>query len=199
MSGHGSRLSGAWNERPWTSNPLMTGSRRWEMALRLVLTAVLVLSVPVVAAVGTAMYDSLRTNAERAAAETRTVEATLQEDAEVEVAADAMWSSTLAGVAPATWTVDGIRHTGDISTDGNAEAGETVTIWVDSAGDLTAQPRSTSDAATDAVVVAVFTWIAMAGVAVAAAAGAHVAVNARRFATWDTAWAKLDSENPTSR
>lgn len=56
---------------------------------------------------------------------------------------------------------------------------------VDAGGNLTAQPLSHNDAATEAVVTAVSLWIAVAGACTAACALLRVRLNRARYAAWD--------------
>ncbi|MET0474517.1 MAG: hypothetical protein ABW001_07750 [Mycobacterium sp.] len=61
--------------------------------------------------------------------------------------------------AEISWDVDGLPHVGTIRRPEPFAAGEQIPVWVDAKGNLAGKPPSPGQAATDAVLLAVFSWV----------------------------------------
>ncbi len=90
---------------------------------------------------------------------------------------------------PARWKApDGQFRTGEVSAPTGTQAGSTVTIWVDRAGQLTAAPLQPGQIAGRVHVVEVLAAIALALGLIAVGVAGHSALNRRRLAAWGTEW-----------
>lgn len=152
----------------WPHGRLLWGLRRNDMlrisdrveAIATVFAMVLVvLAIPVAAAVGTSSHERL------IAAETARV-ATLRS-----VTAKAMSDGRAVVVGPrddyvadVSWTVDGATHTGVVEWPSKVHAGDEIGVWLDPAGDLTSGPAPAGQAAVAATVLAAAAWLSFAAV-----------------------------------
>ncbi|WP_328500570.1 hypothetical protein OG828_07610 [Streptomyces sp. NBC_00457] len=84
------------------------------------------------------------------------------------------------GRAEVSWTAaDGSIHTGKTLIDAGRQSGSKVVVWVDSRGELTAEPASATEAAVEAGVL---------GTAAALAVVARRRLDRRRISQWDREW-----------
>jgi hypothetical protein len=166
---------------------------RLESRVFVVLLVLFALGAPAVGLVTGAV--SYREVAPQAAIErqtrTRTTATVVAEAATVAARPESTWPSGLARV-PARWrAADGTTHTGDVTVGPAAVAGDTVHLWTDLRGDVTARPRSVAQ------VVASAAWLgtlAAAGYALLLLAVAFLARRAfdrRRQDLWAEAWRTL--------
>lgn len=117
-----------WRLRPWNSNPLMRASDRWEALLRLLAVALMLLAVPVAAAVGTATYTSSgeRISAENAA-KTEVLATVLTEPKQTVAAGPAQAAHFEAQIQ---WKRDGDVGKGTIEVRRDTKVGSTVQTWL---------------------------------------------------------------------
>ncbi|MFJ9365824.1 hypothetical protein ACIRRA_15600 [Nocardia sp. NPDC101769] len=138
-----------WRMRPWNTNPLMRASDRWESVLRVLVVVLLLLAVPVAAAVGTETYTRSAAHISVANASKTTVQATvLTAPKEVQPAGPAQPASFESQVQ---WQHDGNLATGTIEIRHDTKVGDTVQIWVGPDGLVTDPPRQPEMAMWDGV------------------------------------------------
>ncbi|MEW5808773.1 MAG: hypothetical protein AB1925_04900 [Actinomycetota bacterium] len=168
-----------WIRRLLMHHPLVRSSDRVEAASLLLIVVVALFSVPLVGAVGTAVHDSLSHTFAAQRAERQQVEATVTGDSRV--TAQAYDNPYL---SPIQWQFNGITHTDEVRT-AKMNAGDHLTIWVDSTGERRAAPLSDRDAAVQAVIAAVSLWFTVVGVAVGGWAIVRMRLDRGRYAEWD--------------
>lgn len=158
-------------------NPLLRASDRVEALLLVLAVAVSLFTVPIAAAIGTAVHDSRsRLYAEQVQTR-RPVTATVVGDSRSPRKFD---SRTVQ--MPARWDFAGAERTGDIAAPPAAKVGDDVEIWVDGQGSPVTRPDlSPRD---QAVTIAVAIWCAVSLTATASFAGAQHALDRARYAGW---------------
>jgi hypothetical protein len=142
-------------------NPLVRTSDRIQALVSALAVVVVLLSVPVAAAVGTAVYDSRRDVYAEQAHSRHLITATITDDTGAPKI-----SRANTAMMKARWSAAGAEHTGAVEAPSATESGDTVAIWVDNNGELADEPTPTNRAAVDAVTAALFI---LAGVTAAAA------------------------------
>lgn len=188
MRGENSRIRRLIRLYRFDRNPLR---RRWDRLESLLLAAVLLLfaacAVPAVA-LGSSVYAgglSAELNG-------RWVTARLVTDA------PGMTKVSPEGPGVTTATMvrwigpDGKWRSGTAPVPPGAKAGSTVRVWTDPDGNLTLAPPDRLETTTRAIVVGVGVQLLGGGVLLGAYALAHRALERRRDAAWDAAWAALD-------
>lgn len=157
-------------------NPLVRASDRVEALILVLAVAVSLLTVPIAAAVGTAIHDSRsRLYAEQAQTR-RTVAATIIADSDREN------PSSRTVMVPARWFAAGAEHTGDVIAKQPTKVGDEIEIWVDNAGSAIGQPMMT--ALGEAVASAMAIWCAVTLSAAALFAAARIALDRGRYSGW---------------
>ena len=90
---------------------------------------------------------------------------------------------------PARWIApDGRPTTGEIPVPTGTTAGMTTPIWVTRDGELTSQPLQDSQVASQTLLVAILSVVALALSLAVAGALARRALDKRRLAAWDAEW-----------
>ncbi|MGZ4506246.1 MAG: Rv1733c family protein [Blastococcus sp.] len=167
------------------SGPLKRGSDRLQVALRLLLLAVLLMGIPVALAVGTAAHSQIAAEATVQAASRFRVTARLTADALI--SADGNSAS-----APAAWSgPSGTRGVGVLSVAATARKGSTVPVWVDRSGHSTREPLTPSDVTAGAVGYSLGT---LAGIWFTAAGGYLLVrrmIDRHRLRAWADEWAAV--------
>lgn len=157
-------------------NPLIRASDRVEALILVVAVAVSLLTVPIAAAVGTAIHDS-RSRLYAEQAKTRhTVTATVIAHSDRENPR----SRTV--MVPARWIAAGAEHTGDVLAKLPTKVGDEVEIWVDDEGSAIGRPAMT--ALDEAVASAVTIWCAVTLSAAGVFAVARIALDRGRCSRW---------------
>ncbi|WP_427924177.1 Rv1733c family protein [Streptomyces sp. cg40] len=91
--------------------------------------------------------------------------------------------------AEVRWTTaDGTRRTGSTLVETGKKAGAEVVVWVNSAGDLTVEPPSRTDATLESTVLGLIAALAFAGLAFGTGAVARYRLDQRRIDSWGTEW-----------
>lgn len=172
-------------------------SDRLETLARVLLVLALLAAVPVALAVATATYTNGVSLAATETASRHLVTARLLEDAEPRHGA----ATASTGSATVGWTDRaGAARQEPVAVPVGARAGSTLRIWVDHRGDRVPPPGTAEDAASDAVVFGLSTFVGIAALAV----GAHVAFRALldrgRMRRWEESWAAIEPiwTRPTS-
>lgn len=163
-------------QRLFGRNPLVRVSDRVEALVSVLAVVLSLLTLPIAAAVGTAVYES-RSNLYTEQDQNRsTVAATVVEDS----AAPDPWSKTT--TARARWFAAGAEHTGVVQGRTMLRAGDSVEVWVDEDGAQVSHPvRSAVD---EAVVTALVIWLSVAITATAFCVGTRAVLNRIRHARW---------------
>lgn len=162
--------------RLFARNPLIRPSDRIEALVLVVAVTVSLLTVPIAAAVGTAVHDSRsRLYAEQAQSR-HTVTATVIGDSHDE----SPQSTTV--MVPARWFAAGAQHTGDVLATRPTRLGDEIEIWVDTEGSAVGRPSNT--ALDEAVSVGLAIWCAVSLSAAAVFVAARVALARGRDARW---------------
>jgi hypothetical protein len=173
------------------SGPLKRTSDRLEHLARILLVLILLMGVAVALAVATAHYTSARTETAAQAADRHRASAELLEDER----ARGDGAGTLPGVsgAPAVWTdSSGVERRGVIPVPEGAQAGSTVSIWIDREGTRTTRPISNGDVATESAGYALLTYIGISMVAFGAYRSFRKLLDRNRSRRWAAEWAKVE-------
>lgn len=170
---------GVWLRRLTARNPLVRVADRFEAFALLAVGAVMILTVPVAGAVGTATHDRL--------SETFAAQRLVRQDVNATAVADSREDpepyQTLY-LTTVTWTYNGVTHEDDVRTH-RIDAGDTVVISVDGAGNRTARVPTDDDAAAQAVLAALGLWCAVVTAAVALWLLLRMRLNHLRSTAWD--------------
>lgn len=171
------------------SGPLTRRSDRVELASRLLAAVVLLLALPIALAVGTAVGADAAAHAREQAAVLHQQQARL-----LNTAPDtASGSRALAVPEWATWSApDGTVREGVVRAPRDAQAGDTVEIWVDRDGQQAHAPLDAADVGTVAVVVGVASLLGLTATAI----GGHLLVCRvlwqRRARQWEQQWRAVE-------
>jgi hypothetical protein len=139
-------------------HPLVRTSDRIEAIATIAAILFAVAIIPVIATFGTSLHEHQAAIYARQAGTVHQTTATVT----AEVTADTVMSDHSiidVYVADVAWEVAGAAKVGTIRWPQPLVVGEHVPVWVDAGGDLAAQPVSPRQAATDAVVMAVYSWV----------------------------------------
>jgi hypothetical protein len=159
--------------------PLVRTIDRVEAIVLVLAVVVSLLSAPIAAAVGTAVYDSNRILYAEQAHNRHTVAATVTE---VPVSQQISRSGTMP--VTARWSVDDAEHTGTVKAQSTTAAGDSIAIWVDNNGAQVSAPPSTTRAAAEAVVAAVAIWVSVIAAAATLYAITRAVCDRVRFSGW---------------
>ncbi|WNG87577.1 hypothetical protein C6A87_028280 [Mycobacterium sp. ITM-2016-00317] len=157
---------------------------RIEAALLVLAVAMSLFALPIAAAAGTAVYDSLRHSHVEQTANRQMVEATV---GEVSVRGD----RTRRADVPATWIVGGVQHSGTVRAPATVEPGDTVEVWVDEAGRQVPAPASVGSAPAQAVTTSVLIWAGAVVVAASMFGIGRALCSRARDTRWDSGLHKL--------
>jgi hypothetical protein len=165
-------------------NPLRRGSDRAETAVLGVLVAVFLAGAPFVAhAAGSWTYTMSSREAQAQQAALHQTRATLTQAAP-------SWSISEGGAeANARWKApDGQERTGQVFVPGAAQAGSTVMVWVNQAGQITDSPLRHSQVTGRADTARVLAVAALAVTLIIVGWAARWALDRRRLAAWGAEW-----------
>ncbi|MCV7302937.1 hypothetical protein H7J93_25250 [Mycobacterium barrassiae] len=163
-------------------NPLLRASDRIQALVLAVAVVVSLVTFPVAAAIGTAVYDSRRDIYAQQHQTRHLVSATITDDA---AAQDI--SQTETATMMARWTAAGSENTGAVEAQPASKPGNHVTIWVDDSGALTDEPTPTSRAGVDAVTAALFMWAGVTAAMALLVAVVQVVCDRVRAIRWQRA------------
>jgi hypothetical protein len=141
-------------------DPLVRTTDRIEALVVVLAVVVSLLSVPIVAAMGTAVYGSSRQAYAEQADTRHTVPATVTD---VPTSQQILRTTTI--TVPARWTAAGAEHTGAVKAPSTTKPGDPIEIWVDNNGAQVDKPTPTTRAAAEAVMGALVIWICVAAAA----------------------------------
>ncbi|OBF91199.1 hypothetical protein A5791_15380 [Mycobacterium sp. 852002-51163_SCH5372311] len=165
-------------------NPLVRATDRVEALVFVLCVAVLLIAVPIGAAVGTAVYDS-RTRIYAEQVQTRhPVTATVTGDSHPRRDVE---SPTV--TIPARWFAAGAERTGDVTAPLTAKIGDDIQIWVDDEGVSVPAPVNTARDA--AVTFGIATWWAITVLALGLFARARITLDRLRYDQWQQSFNRL--------
>jgi hypothetical protein len=174
------RLAGWWALRAFSRNPLVRTTDRLEVAIIGVAILVVLIAVPFVGALGTAVHDTRSRIYAEEARSRHLVRVTALSDS------TATLRPNMSGiVVRGRWDANGSELTGEFATDHKVKAGDHPAFWVDNDGNQVDAPTPSSRAAVDAVSVAVVTWWSLALGSAASGIAARTRLQRWREAAWD--------------
>jgi hypothetical protein len=182
-----------WRLAPWSRNSLMRPSDRFE-SLAVLMAALLVLMlVPCAAAFGTVSYTDLSEQSRTDRANRHVTTAVLVDDPKPRMDDGYTRSPLTHDEAPARWRASDVSpRTGDVEAPPNAQAGDTVDVWIDASGDVVDEPRTGTENAAIAVSAALCVWAIGATTAVVLLALVRWAGSRERMRRWDREWGNVD-------
>ena len=176
------RLAGWRVLQVFSRNPLVRTSDRLEAGVIGATILVVLIAVPFVGALGTAVYDTHSRMYAEEARSRHLVAATVLSDSTTTLKRD-----TSGIVVRARWSANGSERAGEFALDRDVKAGDHLDVWVDGNGNQIDAPTPPYRAAVDAVGAAVVTaWSVVVALA-ALVALAHTRLERRREAAWDRA------------
>jgi hypothetical protein len=165
--------------RLFDRGPLVRTTDRVEAFVVIMAIVMALLTVPIAAAIGTAVHDT-RSHAYAEQNETRrNVTATVSE-----VPAVQAFSRTGMITVPVEWWDGDTRHTGSVPAQASVDTGDSVDLWVDADGAQVLAPTPSSRAAVEAVAAAVAVWVSVAAGAAILSALVQMACDRIRSAAW---------------
>jgi len=158
-------------------NPLIRTSDRVEALVLLCVVVVALLAVPVAAAAGVAVHDERSRHHAEQARQHRTVTATVTGTGDPRRNIERPTATV-----PASWSVAGTTHSGDVVAHRTVKAGQQIEIWVDDRGSPVAKPTRT--ALDEAVTFAIGVWCGVSASAVALYVTLRIVLDRFRYAGW---------------
>ncbi|MBY6412584.1 hypothetical protein HQ346_11345 [Rhodococcus sp. BP-252] len=183
---------------PALHNPLFRRSDRIQARVKNVVVTLVILMVPIAAWLGMSTLETQQ--ARMVAQETSLHQVTATTTAEAQampLATGDGGSSTTASV-DATWTFDGAQHNGSVSVASGSPAGTESEIWVDAAGERTAQPTTGADAVAAALFVGIGSLFAVAMILSGVYTVVRYRLDQQRDSEWDVAIKNFLNENSPS-
>ena len=171
------------------SGPLKRGTDTVECLSRFLVLVVVLLSVPVALAVGTAVRTDLTAMARQQAAERTQVTAVVTADAEAP--ADAAPRTQVP--VPARWTSPGgASMEGDVPARPTTRAGDTLTLWTTSDGRRADDPMTAAEVRRSTLVLVGVGWAGGVAATVLLHAALCRLLDRRRDWRWALEWARVE-------
>ncbi|GAB0102714.1 hypothetical protein JMUB6875_16840 [Nocardia sp. JMUB6875] len=178
-----------WRMRPWSANPLMRGSDRFEALLRTFVVAGLLFMVPVAGAIGSTTYTGSAERIRTDNAAKVQVPATAVTDA-ARVPSSSPYHS--AGYqATVRWTREGAASTSVIDVDPATKSGAVVQIWVGPNGKPTRPPDQADTAVLDGVGLGLMVLLLSGTTAIALLWAVELLLNSVHNRQWETEWRRV--------
>lgn len=195
-------LAESWPPRWWVSqlsgkSPLVRSSERKLARLAVALTAVALLAIPVVAAVGSTLVAQEVERSERRAMAVSQVSAVLLEDASQSSGrtVNGLMEGSVPAQVPASWRLpNGAQRHGLVSVGPGAAAGTAIDIWVDQTGAKVRPPLTVEQAAASGVAQAVAIWLAFALGLAGIYWIARIKCGRVSSADWDAEWRRVQGD-----
>ncbi|ANW65034.1 hypothetical protein BCA37_16835 [Mycobacterium sp. djl-10] len=175
-----------WLLRALGGNPLVRGSDRVEAAITAVLAVLVILALPVAAAVGVAVHESQTTYLTEALATRH------------QIAAEASGDSTPATEPGGTtyltsvrWVVGNQVYDDVVSSRDSHRRGDPVTIWVDETGSRVPAPPTSTDIALASGIAGAAVWGAAALACAAVLALARSRLDRNRYVAWERGFRRM--------
>ncbi|MGQ4600785.1 Rv1733c family protein [Nocardia sp. R6R-6] len=180
-----------WRSQPWSANPLMRASDRWEALVRLLAAVVVLIAVPVAGAAGTAGYTCAVARIRTENAEKVAVTATVTGEPERRVTAARYEGIQEQREAPVRWTYGDREHTATVEVPGATELGGRVTVWLGSDESVTTPPRPASDAAWAGILAGLAALAGICCAAVALVLTTSWLLGRMHSAAWESEWRRM--------
>jgi hypothetical protein len=162
-------------------NPLVRVSDRIESAVTLIAVVVVMLAIPIAAAIETAEHDRLSSRYAENNASLSQVDATVADTAVLH----RIRPDEFAYATPVHWVFDGTDHSGTVDRQTRLHTGDSVSVWIDETGSMSSGPVPAGRATRDAVTVAVAFWALIAGGAASIACLVQWRLNVSRAHRWN--------------
>lgn len=173
-----------WVLRAFGRNPLVRPSDRVEASVTVLAALVVLLAIPFVGAVGTAVHEDRAHLYASQAAALHSVEATVTRRSVTELRGYSIRIS-----APVAWEDPGQRsdgkHTEVVALDAPVHAGDTIKVWLDDGGNRVDAPPDRARAGAEAVAAALALWVSVATVSAMLVALVHLRLGRLRARAWD--------------
>lgn len=184
------RRRGPFSLRVWR-NPLARGLDRAEAAVVLLLVAVWLVTLPIVATVGSVRLADASAEAALQRQSETPVQAVVQQSVQLPIgSADAppLWVT-----APARWTgADGQPATGVVEVPATAAAGDRVTVWLDDAGRVVPAPASADALAGLTIVAGAGSWFLIGVLILLVGWAVRHRLDRRRLRAWEREWSQVE-------
>lgn len=167
------------------SNGLLRVTDRLESLGTLLALLVVTLAIPVAASIGTSAYDRSSRHEVAYAAALHRVPATVVGDVVAEP--NGAQPTVIVYRAPVTWSDAGAERTATVEWPTRIYDGDVVALWLDASGRISRDPAPEGTSVSDAVAVAVASWLGIAGVAASSVLLLRWRLDAARLASWDRA------------
>jgi hypothetical protein len=175
--------------RVW-GNPLARGVDRAEAAIVLALILVWLLSLPLIATVGSVEWT--RIDAQLAAQRVTDVPVDAVISGEATLASAGRDGIAIEVTAPAVWTGrDGRPAGGQIQVPAYPRVGQHTTVWLDPAGQVVAQPMDSATAAFLTVLTVAAAWVLFGAMLTALWWLLRRRLDRTRWEVWDLEWAEF--------
>ena len=166
-------------------NPLRRRTDKIATCLGGLLVAVFLVGAPMVARAVIGWVSRVAAAEQQATRSWRQVPAVVQKAAPASAAGEISW-------VPARWTApDGKARAGQIPVSANVTAGQTVRLWVDAEGTQTGPSPSRGMVVFDEVGATAVAMAALGLVLLCLVCGGRLALDRRRLASWEAAWAEV--------
>ncbi len=177
-------------------NQLATAGDRLEGAVLVIAVTVVLLAVPVAAAVGSELHAGQWAQVVSQQETRQRAEAVLAEDAPPPVSVDDRGAVPEKAFVRATWLgPDGQVRQGDVQANQGTKAGTTVPIWIDRHdGALTEPPLSARGAAVNAIGVALMLWAAATAAVALLYLLTRFAHTRSRMRRWELEWQRVSRD-----
>jgi hypothetical protein len=169
-----------WIARLIGTNPLLRRADRIEALVIVVAVVVSLAALAVAGAVGTGVYDA-RSRVSAGAQPRHMVSAMV-----IDTGTTIVQPGVTATAVRASWPATDGQATGSFGWDYPVKVGDRIDIWVDSDGNRSSPPSPVSEAAVDAVTVAVVLWFGVVLAVAATVAVTHWRLDRVRDADWES-------------
>jgi hypothetical protein len=161
-------------------DPLVRNTDRAEALVLVLVIVISLLTIPIAAAIGTAVHDSNRRAYAEQALNRQAVTATV-----IDVPAARHESPTGAIDVAARWTVGGAHHTGVVTAQSTVKSGDAIAIWIAGNGDQVPAPTPTTRAAVEATLSGFAIWMSAVATAATLYTLARAACDRIRSSGWE--------------
>lgn len=165
-------------------SPLVRGFDRLEAVARLIALTAAVIAIPVAVLAGGAAYSA---DLEQRAHDARTRNSVEASVTRVDVNPQTR-APLVSRRVSVRWSSAFEERVGSFSTNEQVGVGDTVTVWLDEAGEMTDPPDTVADVQGAAIGTGIAVWLGTALTCLAAVSAVHLALNRRRYASWDHQW-----------
>ncbi|MGW1681172.1 Rv1733c family protein [Saccharopolyspora sp. NPDC002376] len=181
-------------------NPLRRPIDRLAAAITVLLLMVALIAIPVAGMLGFSLHSGLTQRAAESAATTRPVDAVLTTDPEMQIPVSEVYShDALSFTAVAKWRIGLHAHSATVQVPTNASAGETVTVWVDEAGNRVPPPASSGSIVTSAIFAAILALVVTELACFALIMGTQGFARRVSMRTWEREWLYLQHGGKSSQ